>query len=177
MHLKLEDLKDAMTTFSSVQCEGLTENCIVALENVSHETGCVLKLSGIRNEEITLNWSTTVNKNGYQEQVKFTEKGAEALSFFLALNYTDYQVLEEALIGTGVDYWLGYSEDHENYDPNNFISARLEISGILSASKTNTLAKRIAQKKEQTKASDHTQIPAYISIVEFSNPEAYFDKK
>ena len=32
--------------------------------------------------------------------------------------------------GTGFDFWLGYKENPENYDPDNFLNARVEISGI-----------------------------------------------
>jgi len=177
MNLSLEDLKDAMIYFSPVQCSGLTESCIVALETIPHKSGCELEVSGLHNGKITLDWSTKVNKNGYKEEKKFTEKGAEALSFFLALNFTEYDILEEASIGTGVDYWLGYGENHEKYDPLNFFSARLEISGILRETKSNNFSKRIEQKKKQTKASDNTGLPAYVSIIEFSNLKGHIEQK
>lgn len=177
MNLTLEDLKDAMTYFSTVQCLGLTENCIVALEDIPHRSGCELEVSGLHNGKISLDWNTVVNKNGYKEKKKFTEKGAEALSFFLAIEFTEYEILEESEIGTGVDYWLGYGEDHEKYDPLNFFSARLEISGILRETTTNSFSKRITEKKKQTNASNSTGIPAYVSVIEFSKLKAHITKK
>jgi hypothetical protein len=177
MSFTLEDLKDAMIHFSSVQCEGLTENCIVALESIPHNTGCELEVSGLSTDKVPINWSTKVNKNGYKEEKKYTEKGAEALSFLLAMRYTEYDVLEEATIGTGFDYWLGYGESHKKYDPLNFFNARLEISGILRETKTNRFSTRITQKKKQTNVSDSTGIPAYVSIIEFSTLKGHISKK
>jgi hypothetical protein len=177
MNLKLEDLKDAMTYFSNIQCLGLTENCIVALEDIPHKNGCELEVSGLYEGKISLDWDTVVNKNGYKEKKKFTEKGAEALSFFLAMEFTEYEILEESEIGTGVDYWLGYGENHEKYDPLNFFNARLEISGILRETPTNSFKKRIEEKKKQTNASNNTGIPAYVSVIEFSNLKAHITKK
>lgn len=177
MELTLEDLKDALIHFSPGQSVFLTENCIVALESIPHLSNCELSITGMINQQAKINWSTTVKKNGYKEPKKFTEKGAEALSFLIAINNTEYDVVQESITGTGIDYWLGYKKDDENYDEFNFFSARLEISGILSETKTNSFEKRIKEKKEQTKASDSTGLPAYVSIVEFSNLKAYFDKK
>ncbi len=177
MNLNLEDLKDAMTYFSPIQSQGLTENCIVALEAIPHKSGCELDVSGLYSGKVSLAWKTEINKNGYKEEKKFTEKGAEALSFLLALEFTEYEILEEAQIGTGVDYWLGYAKEHEKYDPLNFFNARLEISGILRESKSNSFSKRIEQKKKQTNASNCTGIPAYVSVVEFSNLKAFIIKK
>lgn len=177
MNFTLEELEEAMSFFSPNQCRTLTENCIVALEHNSHKSGCVLDIIGETVEKISLNWSSVVIKNGYKETTKFTEKGAEALSFLLALKYTDYNFLEESVIGTGVDYWLGYDEEHEKFDEYNFLHARMEVSGILKETPTNNIKTRIKGKKAQTKPTDSTGLPAYISIIEFSTPKAYFGKK
>lgn len=173
----LEELKDTITLFSATQADFWSENSIVALEHNNHKTGCVLKVTGDHIEDIELQWSTTVIKNGYREEKKFIEKSAEAISFMLSKKYTDYSVIEESCIGTGVDYWLGYDESHQCYDPSNFLSARLEISGINVETPTNTVAARVKVKRKQTAQSDATALPAYISIVEHSSPKAHFSKK
>lgn len=177
MELTLEDLKDALIYFSPTQSNFLTENCIVALESIPHLSNCELDLSGVVNQKAKVNWSTTVIKNGYKEPKKYTEKAAEALSFLVAIKNTEYDIVEESIMGTGIDYWLGYKEDNENYDEFNFFNARLEVSGILKETASNSFLKRIKEKKDQTKASDGTGLPAYVSVVEFSNLKVYFDKK
>ena len=177
MELTLEDLKESMRHFSSVQCEALTENCIAALEAIPHKSNCKLEISGIYNGSVKLKWTKDFKRNGYKDEIKITEKAAEALSFFLVLQHTEYEVIEESRRGTGIDYWLCYKEDSDKYDPFNFLNARLEISGILRESKSNSFSKRIKIKENQTEASDNTRIPAYVSIIEFSNLKAYIDKK
>lgn len=173
----LEELKDTITLFSPTQADFLSENSIVALEYNKHTSGCILKIGGDQVEDIQLKWSTAVVKSGYKEEKKFIEKSAEAISFFICRKYTDYNVIEEASIGTGIDYWLGYDENHLSYDPINFLNARLEVSGINVETPTNTIASRVKIKIKQTDPSDSTAIPAYISVVEHSTPKAHFSKK
>jgi hypothetical protein len=173
----LEELKDTITLFTVTQADFWSENSIVALEHNNHQPGCILNVTGDQTEDIQIQWSKTVVKNGYKEEKKFIEKSAEAISFFLCRKYTDYNVIEESCIGTGVDYWLGYDVSHKSYDPNNFLSARLEISVINKEAPTNTVASRVKIKTKQTSPSDDTSLPAYISIVEHSTPKAHFSKK
>jgi hypothetical protein len=173
----LEKLKETLTFFSGTQADFLAENSIVALEHNNHKTGCVLRITGIKDGQVQIDWSSTVVKNGYTEEKKFIEKSAEAISFFLSKHLTELSVIEESSIGTGIDYWLGYDEEHELYDPENFFSARLEISGINSETRTNTVEQRVTTKLNQTKPTDGTALPAYVSVVEHSTPKAHFVKK
>lgn len=179
MHLTLEELKDDLVCFSIVQSEFWKENSIVALESQNHITGCNLSLEGDQIMTIPVNWSSDFKRAGYTEKKKYTEKGAEALSFLLAMKLTDYDIVEESTIGTGIDYWLGFDESNGNYDDLNLYHARLEISGILKETKKNNIERRVKEKKNQADSGDktYTHLPAYISIIEFSNPKAHFSKK
>jgi hypothetical protein len=173
----IEELASVLDSFSAVQCHFLSENCIVALEDNSHVTGCMLKVVGDQTNDFRLLWSKNFARAGYVEKKKITEKAAEAISFFLSNELTGYSVIEEAVIGTGVDYWLGYESSHDLYDPKNFLKARLEISGIDRETVTNSLERRVKEKKKQTGPTDPTGLEAYISVVVFSAPRAYFGKK
>jgi len=173
----LEELKDTITLFSATEADFWSENSVVALEHNNHQSGCILKVYGDQVDEIGLKWTKTVVKNGYKEEKKFIEKSAEAISFFLTRHFTEFNVIEEACIGTGVDYWLGYDDKHQKYNPKNFLTARLEISGINIETLSNSLEKRVKVKMMQTVPSDDTALPAYISIVEHSTPKAHFSKK
>jgi len=108
---------------------------------------------------------------------KIIEHAAEAIAFFLTPRVTEFSVIEEAIIGTGFDYWLGYDESHDSYDSKNFLQARLEVSGIKSESITNTIQKRVKEKKQQTIKSENLKLPAYVSVTEFASPKTYFGKK
>ncbi|SEL64533.1 hypothetical protein SAMN04488505_102752 [Chitinophaga rupis] len=162
---------------SATQCDTLAEYCIVALENETHKSGCILKVLGDHQNEYELIWSKEVKKGGYQEPKKIVEKAAEAISFFLVRECTEYTVVMESKIGTGVDFWLSYDELHELYDPLNFLQARIEISGIKTESKSNKAMKRQTSKKKQMNRSDSSNLPAYVSIVEIATPKAIFSKK
>ena len=175
--LKIEELKETIRVFSSTQCDFLSENCIVALEKNNHLSGCQLHVTGDNKMNFNLNWSRKFSKGGYKESKKIVEHAAETLSFFLSSKFTNYNVIEEALIGTGIDYWLGYDELHKLYNPKNFIQARLEVSGINKETRTNTLERRVKEKKQQSKNSDYSKLPAYIAVVEFATPKAFFGKK
>jgi len=179
MQLTLEELQETLVFCSAAQSEVWKENSIVALEDQKHQTGCKLTLLGDNQENILINWCSDFKRTGYTEKKKFTEKGAEAISFLLATKLTQFNVIEESTIGTGIDYWLGYAEGHEQYDDLNIYHARLEISGILKETKTNNLEKRVKEKKEQAQRGDATfnYLPAYISIIEFSTPKAHFSKR
>lgn len=177
MNFTLEELTEAVKLFSTHQCSFLTENCIVALESCNHKSGCKLEILGDKTDAALLEWSTEVKTAGYQEPRKYVEHGATAISFLLAQSFTEYRILEEATYGTGFDYWLGYDKNHVKYNPSNFLSARLEISGILRETPQNTLIERVKLKREQTNVSDSSKLPAYISVVEFSQPKVYFAKK
>jgi hypothetical protein len=176
--LTLEELRDTAKLLSYVQCDFFSENCIVALEHNNHSPGCELRLIGdIVTTNFKLKWGRKIIKSGYKERKKFIEHGAEALSFFLAKKITEYSIIEEAEIGTTVDYWLGYDVEHILYDPKNFIQARLEISGINKEKASNTLEKRVREKKEQIKSSKRVKLPAYVSVIAFSSLKAFFGKK
>ncbi len=173
----LEELKYIIKSFSPTQCDFLSENCIVALEENKHTSGCVLSVTGEETRKFKLCWNKEFNRSGYKERKKVTEKAAEAISFFLTRQLTDYFVIEEALIGTGIDYWLGYEASHPLYDPTNFIRARIEISGIDRETANNSQKGREKKKREQTFPSDPAGLPVYISVVEFSTPKASFARK
>lgn len=98
------------------------------------------------------------------------ESGAEALSLLLVRECTEYTAIRRAATGTGIDYWLGKKCRNKN----NFFgvkNARLEISGILKESNTNTIQARVNRKLKQTKPTDGTS-PVFISIIEFSHPKS-----
>jgi hypothetical protein len=83
---------------------------------------------------------------------------------------TGYTVVQRAVKGTGIDYWLG-EEDVLPFQN----MARLEISGILHG-EASDVQQRVKEKINQTRRSDMTisgnPLPAFIVVVEFSQPLA-----
>ena len=150
------------------------EACIWCLLECDHSNGIVLTVdeggaySNYRlcwpEEDIDIN---AINR-AYNED-DGPEQGAEAIAFLLIRERTDYTAIKRSTTSTGIDYWLDYKANSQSQLFSNS-SARLEVSGILRQSITNRPEYRSRKKIEQTKQSDHTSFPAYIIIVEFSQP-------
>lgn len=173
--LELETIQQGMPGLTPFIGQYLYENCLVCLNKAGHTDGVVLQLKGLSEGSCSLRWQGQLTDQilrSYQDDLESTEQGAVCLSVLLTKCLTDYTIVERSWRGTGIDYWLGYSDD-----PLFQRVARLEISGIKTETSTNTVASRYVQKAEQVSQSDQTQLPAYISIVEFGTPKCLFNKK
>jgi len=173
--LEVEELKHRITKISGNQCSYYSEACIVLLEELTHSSGVFMCVDGDICATYSLLWSSKPLASGWKQKQKLVENAATAIAFFLVAEETDYTIIEESPIGTGVDYWLGYKEDHILFDEDNFINARLEISGIRNdASK---IQERLKKKLKQVTPTDNTGLPAYIVIAEFGTLTAILQKK
>ena len=161
-----------MDTASAANCYVA---CMVCLHRNNHSDDTLLDLTGDTADTITLKWENYFDEQidrAWKDQQDATEYGAVCISAMLVKECTDYTIIERSWKGTGFDYWLGF----ENEIPFQK-SARLEVSGIFQETAENTAEKRFQIKKKQTNQSDSSRLPAYISIIEFSNPKAIFAKK
>lgn len=173
--LKIDIIKQGMPGITPTIGNYLYENCLMCLERAGHSDGVHIHISGLREEQCKLHWEDVVTEQmerSYPDDVETTEQGAVCISVLMAKYLTDYTIIERSWRGTGIDYWLGYGDD-----PLLQRCARLEISGIKAESVTNSVIARYEQKSRQTEQSDDTNLPAYISIVEFSNPKCLFNTK
>lgn len=62
--LDLDNLSQIQKTFSATHCDFLLENCIVAMENNNHATGCPLFILGDNNIELKVKWNRGFLRNG-----------------------------------------------------------------------------------------------------------------
>jgi hypothetical protein len=173
--INISDIKRGFPGISVALCNVCYEASMVCLHRNNHTDGVLLALNGNVETTVILNWEDYFNEQidrAWQDQHYCTEHGAVCLSVMLVKEYTEYTIIERSRIGTGFDYWLAKDDDILFQK-----SARLEISGIFKESESNTADKRFAIKTKQTNQSDETKLPAYISIIEFSNPKAIFAKK
>lgn len=173
--LNLLDIESGFPGMDIVSAKCSYVACMVCLHRNNHENGVSLELKGDITASVILQWEDYYDDQidrSWKDQEYATEFGAICISAMLVRKCTDYTIIERSRKGTGFDYWLGY----ENEIP--FLnSARLEISGIFKETEQNNVDKRFQIKKKQTNQSDESQLPAYISIVEFSKPKAIFAKK
>ena len=174
--INLSDIKNGFPGMDSASAGNCYVACMVCLHRNNHsDDNTLLDLTGDATDTITLKWENYFDEQidrSFQDQQYATEHGAVCISAMLVKECTDYTIIERSYKGTGFDYWLGY----ENEIPFQK-SARLEISGIFKEAEQNTAEKRFRIKTNQTNQSDSSRLPAYISIVEFSNPKAIFAKK
>lgn len=173
--LSLSDLKKGLPGISPVEGSNLYENCIVRLHKNGISNDATLKVDGLKSCEFTLSWDEEITdqlKRTYADEQSLTERSAVGVSVLLALELTDFTIIERSRKGTGFDYMLGMKDDIL-FTP----KARLEISGINKETQDNSVTSRYNSKIKQTDKSDDSGLPAYISVVEFSTPKALFGLK
>lgn len=169
-----------MHGITSVQAQYHLEACLVCLDYHQHQTGVLLKIEDRKSEIIQLNWSRTVTdkiRRSWDDLQDATEHGAIAIAVLLLVERTNYSIVARTVKGNGFDYWLS---DDTSFEDNELIptgSARLEVSGILTQTKNNTILSRINRKEKQVSSSDNSNFPAIILVVEFSHPEAHLVEK
>ena len=173
--INLQEIKKGLPALDLASANHCYVACMVCLHRNKHGNGVRLELTGDTVATITMQWEDyfddQIDKT-WQDQEYATEHGAICVSAMLMKEFTDYTIIERSRKSTGFDYWLGKEDDVPFRK-----SARLEISGIFQETNENSVQKRFQAKNKQTKQSDSTQLPAYISIIEFSKPRALFAKK
>jgi hypothetical protein len=103
----------------------------------------------------------------YRDENRTTDHAAMCIALLLASRLTGFDDIETSKKGDGVDFWLSKGD---NFD---FV-ARLEVSGIKRENGSNTIKNRLKIKFPQTQQSDNSNVPAFVSIIEFSKPEALY---
>lgn len=173
--MKLEDIEniDVIPGLSQGTAQYLCENAVTCMCRQQHQSGVLLQMHGIANRHEKVEWTTQYTDRldrALADQEVATEHGAACISILAALDLTPYTIVERSRKKTGVDYWLANKDDILFQH-----AARLEVSGIFDA--PGRVSGRVNKKKRQTEQSEATQIPAYVSIVEFSEPSLCFIKK
>lgn len=170
--LHLDSLESGIPALPRYKAGQRMEACVWCLLSSKHENGVILSVIEQENKSAyKICWTEDkIDRQtlslGYNED-DGPEHGAEAIALLLVRERTDYTAIKRSVTSTGIDYWLGYK--------NQLFSstcARLEVSGVLKQSSTNNPKYRTNKKIKQTKRSDYTSFPAYIIIVEFSQPIA-----
>jgi hypothetical protein len=172
--LDLNVLKEGLPGVSKTRGAEHAEACLVCFGLHKHPIGVELEVKGSYDERFRVVWDDVLTeqiRRAWNDVDDATESGANGIAFLLILALTEYTIIERSRKGTGFDYALGY-KDRVPFQN----EARLEVSGIFNATSEHDIMRRVEQKLEQTNRSDG-ELPAYIIVVEFSNPLAYMVKK
>ena len=173
MILDLETLRAGILGLTPEICAFCLQACTVCLADSNHVNGVNVVLSETYSDNIQLNWISVVDEKiirSWGDMQEATEYGATAIAILLAKELTQYTCIERSSKGTGFDYWLGEEDNIGLFQG----KVRLEISGILSESTTNTLEQRVRSKEKQTNITAYTNMKAHICITEFSNPKCAY---
>ena len=166
-------LKAGLPGVSQARGAEHAEACLVCFGLHEHPVGVELEVRGNYDERFRVIWDDVLTeqiRRAWNDVDEATESGACGIAFLLILALTEFTIVERSRKRTGVDYYLGYKEKrpYEN-------TARLEVSGIFKARSERDIIERVEEKLERLERYEST-IPAYIVIVEFSNPVSYVVK-
>jgi len=165
IQLRLDDLTQGMPGLTQHEGGSLAEAASVCLEEQNHAHEASLRCIGSIRATYTLYRLdvTQQMRNTYNDYDNTTERGACAIAILVITRVADSLVLHRSDKGTGIDYWLGPTDDLL------FQSAlRLEVSGIRNGD-NNQVNARVRQKLKRLRKYN-SSLPAYITVVEFSKP-------
>ena len=175
MTIDIKEILQGLPGLSVASGQHLYESCVVCLTRNNHNSiGTTLGVYGDHHIDYNLTWENIYDaqlNRTWADQFYATEHGAVCLAILLALKLTNYTIIEKSARKNGFDYWLGEKGDILFQK-----KARFEISGIFKGSEKEVNT-RFKVKIKQTNQSDNLNLPAYVGIIEFSNPIANFGTK
>ena len=173
--IKIEDLYGQLENILSPNFTGMmVECCALCLKSQNHSSPASLTSfdhkKNLMREALSLEWAIEITSKiilTYRDENRATDNAAMCIALLLASKLTGFDGVEASQKGDGVDFWFSKGDNMD-------LVARLEISGIRRENGTNTVKNRLKIKLEQTKQSDNSNVPAFVSIIEFSKPEALY---
>lgn len=162
----LSEVSNGIPRLSPSILSSFVEAASVCFENQGNKSGTNLVVVGDLEQQIVLTWDevTEQMKRSYRDLEEAVEWGATVISFVLVRRFTEYTIIERSYKGTGFDYWLGSPKD-----PLFQRKARLEVSGILKETPSNSVKSRTKAKLKQINKIK-TELPGIVVIVEFTRP-------
>lgn len=154
---------------SSGKASFQAECCVWCMNEHEHPNGKILEaIEEDSNSSHPVIWDeATINISEILDSIhedEAAEYGAEAIALILGILKSEYDSVKRSRKkGGGYDYWLGDKEGFLFQE-----RVRLEISGIRSENRSNSLQSRVDAKLKQVSISDG-DYPACVIVVEFSN--------
>jgi hypothetical protein len=148
------------------------EACMVCLDSQNHLTGVRMNVETDEGEVcFHIHWSEPVTDEHHRahggNDKRTTELGATAIGLPIIKEVTDFAAIQEASIGTTIDYFLRRKEVDDTYIFDG-IEAYCEIRGIRRENSGNTINQAVHRKIKRLNTPE--ELPCYIVIVEFSRP-------
>jgi hypothetical protein len=152
---------------SVVLAAELAECASVMLSRAGHKNRTTALVAGaprFKRADVVSGAVTELIVRSHEDTQMTSERGGYALAFLLVREYDANVVFQQARKGGGFDWWIT-PKDARSLE----FATRLEVSAI---EKGTAAAVRARGKKKavQTKQSDDLDIPAYVVVVEYSQP-------
>lgn len=124
-----------------------------------------------KSNKAKLHWNSDFSKATMKEDKDIANHGGVAMAWFVMSVLMDYHYVEQTEIGDGVDYRFMKSEPKD--DDLNFLDEfhYVEISGVLTESKTNTLKGRLKDKHSQINRGGKNDKPSSVIVTLFELPK------
>lgn len=186
----IEQLRNGVGCLDVEHCSATCRAAQVALSNAGHPVSVKCEVEDQENAlfTVSLQWNELQERSSirsWRQLQRLGEWAAEGIAFLMIDEFTPFTVVDQSEVdtrpgrGTGIDYYLGAKENLDCEDEDDFPEhlARLEVSGILRPSSSNSLKERVSNKIDSTKKSDYEGTPAYIIVVEFKTPVVNFTQR
>ena len=188
--IDIEQLRNGVGCLTVEQCSATCQAAQVALTEAGHPVSVRCEVEDQESPLFTVEvqWAELEKPStvrSWRQRQRLGEWAAEGIAFLMVDEFTPFTVVDQSEVytrpggGTGIDYYLGAKENLDCEDEDDFPehAARLEISGILRPSASNSLKARVSDKIESTKKSDSDGTPAFIIVVEFETPVVNFTQR
>ena len=171
--LKLHTIGEGIEGISPTYGAYMAECAAVCFESQGHKSGVLLPYSdGQVTKYSVVEWTNEVNDAilpSHFDEKRTTDFGAMGVGVLLACNLTDYTIFDSSATGNGFDFWL-----RKRTNDGDFTDATLEISGIRRETLQNTVMSRLTVKEKRILKYAEKDAICYVSVIEFSKPEAKF---
>lgn len=183
-NIRLEDLAAQIPVISEPKAASYIESCKVCFDIHYHRSGVSMSVNYTKDRhKVGVWWDGEVterNRRACADATKRVDEGTCAIALLLLMQFANLVAVEVSQKRNGIDYYLANSNDAD-FDDDHLIfnrTAVLEVSGIQTQRGSNTIASRIKTKQDRlvkystSTTSQTVDLPTYICVVEFSEPEA-----
>lgn len=160
---------------SDLAVRAWAEAAAVCLDAVGHSCPVEANIDGIPGVTRVIFDAPTVDeamRRTHRNLKDATELGALVVIASVVHDLTEELILDQAVEGTRIDYWLGQRGEGPLYQK----LTRIEISGILREAPNNTIEHRVRNKRERLRKNPDERT-ATIAIVAFSQPKAVMERE
>ncbi len=183
-NIRLEDLADQIPVISEPVSAAYAEACKVCFDFHMHPTGTTLNVVFVDDRhKVVVHWEGDVTEWMRRTHADLNVRvgdGTCAIALLLLAQFANLVAVERSEKYNGIDYYLSTPND-DDFDEEHLIfnhKAVLEVTGIQTERGSNTITSRMKKKRDrlvkyQTSTTSQTvDLPTYICVVEFSEPEA-----